>query len=113
MAPQASDRQFQRARLVGYGGLEGEGDDRLLRSIVILNDRRGLGWGRTLVASLEGQARDLGARRLHLLTTTAAPFFRSLGYVDADRDAAPPTVASSLEFTSLCPASATYLVKAL
>ena len=99
--------------LVGYGGLEGEGPDRLLRSIVILADRRGHGLGRALVAILERQARNLGVERLHLLTKTAAPFFRAIGYADADRGAAPPAVAASREFAALCPASAAYLVKAL
>ena len=110
------DRMFYRFdadSLVGYGGLEGQGTDRLLRSIVILGDHRGHGLGRALVATLEQQAHDLGVRRLHLLTTTAAPFFRALGYIDADRDAAPLAVAASREFTSLCPASAPYLAKAI
>ena len=105
--------RFEADSLVGFGGLEGEGADRLLRSIVVLADRRGHGLGQALVATLERQARDLGVKNLHLLTTPAAPFFRALGYVDADRGAAPPTVAASREFTALCPASATYLVKAL
>ena len=105
--------RFDADGLVGYGGLEGEGADRLLRSIVILTDRRGNDLGRALVATLEQKARDLGVRRLHLLPTTAAPFFRTLGYADAGRRAAPPAVASSREFTLLCPASAAYLVKAL
>ncbi|SEN82735.1 amino-acid N-acetyltransferase [Sphingomonas gellani] len=105
--------RFDADSLVGYGGLEGQGTDRLLRSIVILGDHRGHGLGRALVATLEQQAHDLGVRRLHLLTTTAAPFFRALGYIDADRDAAPLAVAASREFTSLCPASAPYLAKAI
>ncbi len=105
--------RFEADDLVGYGGLEGEGADRLLRSIVILADRRRHGLGRVLVTTLERQAHTLGVRRLHLLTTTAAPFFRTLGYADADRSAAPPAIAGSREFTALCPASAAYLVKAL
>ena len=105
--------RFDADSLVGYGGLEGQGTDRLLRSIVILGDHRGHGLGRALVATLEQQAHDLGVRRLHMLTTTAAPFFRALGYIDADRDAAPLAVAASREFTSLCPASAPYLAKAI
>ena len=105
--------RFDADSLIGYGGLEGQGTDRLLRSIVILGDHRGYGLGQALVATLEQQARDLGICRLHLLTTTAAPFFRALGYIDAVRDAAPPAVAASREFISLCPASASYLAKAL
>ena len=58
-------------------------------------------------------ARRLGVERLHLLTNTAAPFFRANGYAEADCIAAPPMIAASREFTTLCPASATYFVKAL
>lgn len=110
------DRVFFRFgidHVVGYGGLEGEGTHRLLRSVVVLPGRRGAGVGRAIVAALEQEARELGVQRLHLLTTTAAPFFGAMGYVAADRGAAPPTIAASREFTSLCPASADYLVKAL
>ena len=62
---------------------------------------------------LEGEARRTGVDRLHLLTNTAAPFFRTNGYRSADRSSAPVTIAASREFTALCPALATYLVKAL
>ncbi|GGB43144.1 hypothetical protein GCM10011380_35790 [Sphingomonas metalli] len=99
--------------LIGYAGLEGEGDDRLLRSVVVLHDRRRAGLGRPLVAAIEKEAREIGVRRLHLLTTTASGFFRAIGYLDADRVSAPSSIAASREFTALCPASATYLVKVL
>lgn len=101
------------AGAVAFGGVEGNGADRLLRSLVVVPDRRGAGLGRAVLALLEREARQLGAARLHLLTNTAAPFFRSNGYADADRTSAPPAVAGSREFTALCPASAAYLVKAL
>ncbi|WP_327196725.1 arsenic resistance N-acetyltransferase ArsN2 [Sphingomonas sp. Leaf231] len=99
--------------LIGYGGLEGEGADRLLRSIVVVTNRRGRGSGRAIIAALEQQARAAGVVHLHLLTTTATSFFRSLGFADASRECAPATIATSHEFTALCPASAAYLVKAL
>lgn len=99
--------------LIGYGGLEGEEADRLLRSVVVVTDRRGRGIGCAIIAALEQQARDAGVAHLHLLTTTAASFFRSLGFADASRGSAPATIAASREFTALCPASAAYLVKAL
>lgn len=59
--------------LIGYIGLVGDGPDRLLRSLVILPHRRGLGLGRKLVTHLERCAAG-EVERLHLLTTTAAPF---------------------------------------
>jgi N-acetylglutamate synthase-like GNAT family acetyltransferase len=96
---------------LGWSG--SAGSDRLLRSLVVVADHRGAGIGRAMLALLEGEARRLGVERLRLLTNTAAPFFRVNGYAGADRAAAPPTVAASREFTALCPASATYLVKAL
>lgn len=105
--------RFDADGLVGYGGLEGGGADRLLRSVLVLPERRGAGIGHALVAALEQEAHALGVQRLHLLTTTAAPFFQTLGYAAADRHAAPSAIAATREFSSLCPASANYLVKAL
>ncbi len=99
--------------LVGFGGLEGEGADRLLRSLLVAVDRRGAGLGRVVLIALENYARELGVARLHLLTTTAAPFFATNGYAAADRARVPAPIAASREFAALCPASAAYLVKAL
>lgn len=111
------DRAFFRfnddAGLVGFGGLEGNGADRLLRSLVIAADRRGAGLGRVMLAELEAGGRELGVARLHLLTNTAALFFAANGYAAADRARAPAPIAASREFTALCPASAAYLVKVL
>ena len=95
---------------IGYVGLAGDSADRLLRSLVVLPSRRGAGHGTTLVRELEtilpGEV-----TRLHLLTDSAAPFFRRLGFADADRAEAPPGIAATEQLASLCPASASYLVK--
>ena len=99
--------------VVGYGGLEGEMTDRLLRSLLVVADRRGDGLGRSVLVLLENVARVMRVQRLHLLTDTAAPFFAGAGYVASDRATAPASIAASREFTALCPASAAYLVKAL
>jgi amino-acid N-acetyltransferase len=98
--------------LIGYIGLEGDGADRLVRSLVVLPSRRGSGHGSTLVARLEAVLPG-EVERLHLLTATAAPFFRRLGYADSDRRQAPDAIAATEQFASLCPASASYLVKTL
>lgn len=97
---------------IGYVALEGSGADRLLRSLVILPHRREAGFGRELIDYLEVRA-ALESERLHLLTTSAAPFFRRLGYGDADRATAPAAIAATDQFRSLCPANAAYLVKEL
>lgn len=112
-APGRRFYRFEAGTLAGYGGLEGDGADRLLRSLVLLHDRRGLGIGKRIVAALEREASALGVRRLHLLTNTAAPFFRACGYRDAERASAPASIAVTAEFTALCPASASYLMKSL
>lgn len=112
-----ADRLFFRLSddngLIGYIGLEGSGHDRLLRSLVVMNGRRGQGYGRQLVERLEVLARDGNIERLHLLTTTAAPFFQAIGYAVTDRASAPAPIAASVEFTTLCPANATYMTKGL
>lgn len=100
-------------RVFGYIGLEGTGPDSLLRSLVVKRPYLRQGYGRLLVERLEELCGDGTIERLHLLTIGAAPFFRRLGYVDADRATAPASITASREFTSLCPASAAYLVKAL
>ncbi|HEY0625219.1 MAG TPA: arsenic resistance N-acetyltransferase ArsN2 [Allosphingosinicella sp.] len=99
--------------LVGFGGWEGEGRDRLLRSLVVVEGRQRQGLGSIVLAQLETEAKDAGADRFHLLTTTAASFFRANGYRDAERVHAPRSIQDCEEFKSLCPASASYLVKEL
>ncbi|MDY0871287.1 arsenic resistance N-acetyltransferase ArsN2 [Dongia rigui] len=112
----AAGRRFFRAAeagggVIGYGGFEGSGNDQLLRSVVIAPASRGRGHGRALVDALLAQARNDGAARVWLMTTDAMDFFRHLGFADAAREAAPSVVTQSLQFTTLCPASAKLLVK--
>ncbi|MDB5395388.1 MAG: arsC, partial [Rhodospirillales bacterium] len=90
--------------LVGFGGLEGDGGDRLVRSVVVLPSFRRRGYGKAITIALERLAVRDGATRLHLLTETAVPFFQSAGYVAAERAAAPSDIAASAEFTKLCQA---------
>lgn len=99
--------------VIGYVGLEGSGSDRLLRSLVVLPSRRGQGYGAALVTEVERLAKDDGVERLHLLTASAATWFRDRGYHDLNRDRAPPGIAGTAQFSTLCPASARYLMKAL
>lgn len=98
---------------IGFAGMEGSGADRLLRSLVVLPSRRRHGNGSLLVAHVEAFARQIGVDRLHLLTTSAADFFRARGYRLADRSDAPGKIASTAQFSALCPSSATYLMKDL
>jgi amino-acid N-acetyltransferase len=96
---------------VAHCGLEGQGDDRLLRSLVVAADRRGHGLAIRIVAALEHIAQADGAKRLWLLTETAGPVFDRLGYRRVERDAAPDTVAYTVQFSGLCPSKAVCMVR--
>ncbi|MET3723729.1 arsenic resistance N-acetyltransferase ArsN2 [Sphingomonas trueperi] len=98
---------------IGFIGIEGDGPDRLLRSLVVLPSRKRQGHGGLLMAHAEAVARREGVERLHLLTTSVAGLFRGRGYRDGDRTTAPAAITGTAQFSSLCPASASYLVKEL
>lgn len=103
---------FRRYDACGFGAIEGDGPDRLLRSVIVVGPR-GEGIGTALVTALIAQARELGAKRLWLLTTDTADFFARLGWIAVDRAAAPATIRGTDQFTTLCPASATLMVREL
>lgn len=111
----AEDCLFFRIRdgdcTLGFVGLQGHGADRLLRSFWIAPALRRNGLGARVLDAIEQHARAVGIVHLHLLTTTASAFFSRHGFCAAERHSAPAGIAASHEFTVLCPASATYLVK--
>ncbi|WP_018623795.1 arsenic resistance N-acetyltransferase ArsN2 [Kangiella aquimarina] len=98
---------------VGVVGLELHGESALVRSLAVAESERGQGLGVLLLKHAEAAAQILGVKELYLLTTTAADFFRKLGYEVADRTIAPPSIAQSKQFAGICPASATFMVKRL
>lgn len=98
---------------VAFGGIEGEGADRLLRSLVVLEGERGKGTGAAVLAAIEAFAKRAGVEQLHLLTDSAATFFTAQGYQARDRSLAPASIGATSQFKTLCPASATYLSKRL
>lgn len=106
-------RFLNHGEIVGFGGLEGDPPDLLLRSMVVDAGHRHRGHGSHILQVLEAEARSLGCARLHLLTETAEAFFLRHGFRAADRQVAPVSVARSEEFTALCPASTRYFVKVL
>lgn len=97
----------------GFGGLEIHGTDGLMRSVVTLPPVRGRGIGGAIVTAIETEAAIAGCRALWLLTESAVPFFRRLGYQECARAAVPEAIRMTPLFASLCPASATAMVKRL
>ena len=97
----------------GVVGLEIYGTDALLRSLAVDPAARGRGCAKALVGQAEQHARQCGARRLYLLTASAADFFARLGYKRLERDGAPAAIRATSEFAALCPASSVFMVKEL
>src|SRR5688572_5487359 len=97
--------------LVATAGLETHGRVGLLRAVVVVESQRGAGFGRAVGEDRLRAARDRHLEGVYLLTTTAPEYFRRLGFTDTARGAAPDSLRASSEFATICPASATCLVK--
>lgn len=100
-------------RIVGSVGLERLGVNALLRSLAVARTARHARLGTMLVAHAESMARASDMSDLWLLTTTAARFFRRMGYVDVDRSKVAAEVKSTTQFAQLCPATAACMRKTL
>jgi N-acetylglutamate synthase-like GNAT family acetyltransferase len=100
-------------RIVGAGALQAFGSAALLRSVIVTEELRGSGLGRTIVRGLERMAGAARVRELVLLTLTAERFFEHQGYRVIDRGEVPQAVQGSEEFRQLCPASAICMTKAV
>jgi amino-acid N-acetyltransferase len=101
------------SNVVGVIGLEVHGTVGLLRSLAVDAECRGGGLARRLYAAELGVAQRSGVERLYCLTTTAQGFFEMLGWRVLLRDEVPLVIQETHEFTSLCPASAICLVRAM
>jgi amino-acid N-acetyltransferase len=100
-------------RLVGLAGVDIADGNALLRSVAVAPQWRGRKIAEDLVARREAAATAFGVSTVYLLTTTAADYFRRLGYVDLPRDGVPAAIAAHAQFRSLCPATARCLGKRL
>jgi amino-acid N-acetyltransferase len=98
-------------KVVGAVGLERHGDLALLRSLVVAPASRGRGVGIQLAQAAEAHAHELGLSQIYLLTTTAVAFFAARGFRPIPRSAVPAPFQATTEFASLCPATATVMVK--
>jgi len=97
--------------LRGIVGLEIHGQVALLRSLAVPPSERGTGLGAALVSRAEQYAARRGVDTVYLLTTTAAGFFERRGYSHVSRQAAPTAIASTTQFSDLCPSSSAFMGK--
>ncbi len=91
---------------VGYAGYELYGPDALLRSVVVLPEMRGRGFGRAIAEEALGRAYLEGARTAYLLTTTAEEFFEHLGFRPIARTKAPASILATRQATTICATAA-------
>lgn len=98
-------------RTVGYAGFETYGVDVLLRSLAVLPDARGQGFGAAILARQLRRAFDAGGRRAWTLTTTVADWLAAKGFARVDRAEAPAAILETRQARSLCPASAVLLTR--
>ena len=96
----------QDGQRIGFGGFELYGEDALLRSVAVPEDRRGTGAGRHVTETLLGEISSAGGKRVYLLTTTAASFFEHLGFDHIDRTAAPAAILATRQASSICTSAA-------
>ncbi|HEV2321271.1 MAG TPA: arsenic resistance N-acetyltransferase ArsN2 [Gammaproteobacteria bacterium] len=99
--------------LVGVVGLERHAKAGLIRSLVVDKSLRGTGLGKRLLFAMEVRARGRGIKQLYLLTTTAEEFFLTQDYRPLDRLDAPFGIRHTQQFSTLCPASSTFMTKTL
>lgn len=100
-------------QVVGAVGLQNAGGAGLLRSLVVLPSLHRQGRGAALVEAAEQLAVRRGIDDMYLLTTTVPGFFALLDYLRVERASAPPAVQQTVQFTTLCPASAVCMHKRL
>jgi protein-tyrosine-phosphatase/N-acetylglutamate synthase-like GNAT family acetyltransferase len=107
--PQAYSVIRDGSEVVAVAGLETHGSVGLLRSVAVIPGQRGQGLGRLLVEDRILRAKRQKLEAVYLLTTTAADYFRRLGFQDFSRQDAPDELQRSSEFASVCPSSSVCL----
>ncbi|MEW5850893.1 MAG: arsenic resistance N-acetyltransferase ArsN2 [Myxococcota bacterium] len=87
-------------------GWEQHGVDALLRSVTVHPAHQKQGLGKALVEHARVALRRRGVTEVYLLTTSAAEYFRRLGFEPIPRDEAPASVRATHEFRSRACATA-------
>lgn len=99
--------------IIGAVGLEIYGDKALLRSLAVVAQEQGKGFGMRLYQAIIQKALEKNVSEIYLLTETAEKFFAARGFRKIPREAADKRVKTSVEFQTACPASAACMRLAL
>ena len=100
-------------RIVGCAAIEMYEGGALLRSVAVAPAVQGHAIGRRLIDAAVGLAESLGAPAVYLLTTSAGHYFPKLGFGPITRALVPASVQESVEFRSVCAASAEVMRRVL
>jgi amino-acid N-acetyltransferase len=96
-------------QIVGSSALEMYEEFALLRSVAVKPSYRGHGLARRLTRAALDLAKHHEVTAVYLLTETADTFFPKLGFKSIARSDVPEKVQRSVEFTTLCPDTATVM----
>ena len=99
--------------IVGCAGLEVYQEHALLRSVAVKSAFRKQRIALRLTKTNLGLAKEYQVRNVYLLTETAKIFFSKQGFNQVLRSDVPRIVAQSIEFTTLCPDTATVMLRTL
>jgi amino-acid N-acetyltransferase len=100
-------------KLLGGIGLEKHKQYGLLRSLVVESSARNQQGGQKLVNQTLELAQNQGLKAIYLLTTTAKDYFLKLDFKVVNRENVPAEIQTTSEFSSVCPSTATVMVKIL
>jgi N-acetylglutamate synthase-like GNAT family acetyltransferase len=100
-------------QIVGSSALEIYEESALLRSVAVKPSFRGQGLARRLSRAGLDLAKHHQVTAVYLLTETASPFFTKLGFKPIPRSDVPEKIQHSVEFTTLCPDTATVMEMSL
>lgn len=98
-------------KVIGTAGLEIFDDCALLRSVSIIKEEQGKGYGKILEEAIENNAKESGINCMYLLTTAAKDFFDKQGYCVIKREETPDVIKQTAAFSFLCPSSAIIMKK--
>lgn len=100
--------------IIGVCGIDPCGDgEALIRSLGVMPGYRKQSIGRRLLQRACSHAYEHDIGRLYLLTENAVDYFTQQGFVRLDRKTAPADLRAKRLFSSLCPASASVMVRRL
>ena len=99
--------------IVGCSALELYQEFALLRSVAVKPGFRKQGLALRLTRTAFDLAKEHQVTNVYLLTETASTFFSQLGFLQVPRSDVPEKVKRSVEFTTLCPDTATVMMMSL